>query len=237
LAKSIALHFDGPMVAGGLDYSAEEILASPKPATFSTGVEWIDQLTGGIGPGEVWTVMGPAGVGVTTFLRHLSLSAARTGSVVFANSHVPTRRLAQSIVDQRPPGEENPSPTAPQIASWLPLPALGADDWDGACRSADVVILDTWDELWRPHDWARSREERIADARWLREVARSAHTAVVLTARLPRSRQIEPHWSEDVVDDVADVTIELKQEPDSPWRLATVRRRGGGSRRDRIPIA
>ena len=225
------------MVAGGLGYSVDELLASPRPATFSTGVEWIDQLTGGIGPGEVWAVIGATGVGVTTFVRRLSVAAAQSGVVILANGHVSSRDLAKSIAYGVVPSDGCDPPAAtPQIASWLPLPTLGTDVWDGACEQADVVVLDTWDEMWRPHDWARSREERIANARWLREVARSADTAVVLTARLPRSQPSEPHWAGEGFDDVADVTIVLEQEPDTPWRLATVRRRGGGSRRDRVPI-
>src|SRR5690606_16641917 len=91
------LHFDGPMVAGGLGYPVDEVLSSPRPATFSSGVEWIDQLTGGIEPGSVWTVSGPAGVGVTAFVRRLAVAAAQSGSVILANGHVPTRHLAQGV--------------------------------------------------------------------------------------------------------------------------------------------
>jgi len=104
-----------------------------------------------------------------------------------------------------------------------------------------VVVLDTWDEMWRPDRWRMSREERIADVRWLREVARGCGTAVVLTARRPRVAEpregtIPRHWAEEAFDHVADVNIELDWEAGSAWRLAAVRSRSGGSRRGRIPF-
>ena len=231
------LHFDGPMVAGGLGYPVDETLSSPRPATFSSGVEWIDQLTGGIEPGSVWTVSGPAGVGVTAFVRRLAVAAAQSSSVILANGHVPTRHLARMVAHDARTHQDADHSRLPQVASWLPLPTLGSDAWDDACRATDVVVLDTWDEMWRPGDWARSREERIADARWLRELARSAHTAVVLTARLPRTGTEAPHLTEDVFGDVADVQVSIDQEPDSPWRRATVHARGIGSSSERLPHA
>ena len=225
-------------MVGGLGYSVDELLASPWPGTFDAGVEWIHQITGGIAPGEVWAVTGVTGVGVTTLVRRLSVAAAQRGTVILANGHVPSRVMAQSIADQSSPSNGSDVRGAlPQIASWLPLPRRGTDGWDSACEQADVVVLDTWDEMWRPHDWTKSREERLADARWLRELARSAGTALVLTARLPRSRTRAPHWAEEALDNVADVSIELKQEADSPWRLARVHSRAGGSRQDRLPFS
>ena len=234
------LHFDGPMIAGGLGYSVEELLASPAPATFHTGVDWIDQLTGGIEPGSVWTVMGPTGVGVTTFVTRLAAASARSSEVILANGHLPSRHLA-ALVQKAAQRDGGTTPSTPRVASWLPLPDVGDDSWDSACEHADVVVLDTWDEMWRPDRWRMSREERIADVRWLREVARSVHTAVVLTARRPRVAGPGPgttprHWAEEAFDDVADVSIELGWGAGSAWRLATLRSRSGGSRRDRLPF-
>jgi hypothetical protein len=78
-----------------------------------------------------------------------------------------------------------------------------------------------------------SREQRIADIRWLREVARNAGTALVLTSR--RARQAERdagagpiHWADEAFDDVADVAIELAVDEGSPVRSATLRARGRG---------
>jgi len=241
--RQTGLHFDGPMVAGGLGYNVEELVDSPAPATFSTGVDWIDELTGGIAPGSVWTVMGPTGVGVTAFVGRLAVASAQSGEVLLANGHLPSRDLARHTAEQRLVGERavDRALRRPKVASWLPVPDPGDDSWDGGCEHADVVVLDTWDEMWRPDRWRMSREERIADVRWFREVARSVHTAVVLTARRPRVAGPGPgttprHWAEEAFDDVADVGIELEWETGSPWRLATVRSRSGGSRRDRIPF-
>lgn len=234
------LHFDGPMVAGGLGYTVEDLLAAPEPTALISGVEWIDQLTGGIAPGAVWTISGPTGVGVTTFAVRLAVASARSGVVLLANGHVGSRALARQVTDVTAHSEGAPR-YGLRLASWLPVPDVGDDAWDGACESADLVVLDTWDEMWRPDRWRMSREERIADVRWLREVARSAHTAVVLTARRPRVAGPGPgitprHWAEEAFDDVADVGIELEWETGSPWRLTTVRSRGGGARRDRLPL-
>ena len=230
------------MVAGGLGYNVEELVDSPAPATFSTGVDWIDELTGGIAPGSVWTVMGPTGVGVTAFVGRLAVASAQSGEVLLANGHLPSRDLARHTAEQRLVGERavDRALRRPKVASWLPVPDPGDDSWDGDCEHADVVVLDTWDEMWRPDRWRLSREARIADIRWLREVARGCGTAVVLTARLPhRSPGAEPastHWAAEAFDDIADVAIEVDWETDTPWRVATVRVRGGGSRRDRIPF-
>src|SRR5665647_3294771 len=70
------LHFDGPMVAGGLGYSVDELLATPAPATFHTGFDWIDQLTGGIAPGSVWTVMGLSLIHISEPTRRTPISYA-----------------------------------------------------------------------------------------------------------------------------------------------------------------
>ena len=234
------LHFDGPMVAGGLGYTVDEVLAEPAPVTSGTGVEWIDQLTDGIAPGAVWTVMGPTGVGVTTLAVQIAVASAHTGVVLLGNGHVGSRALAQQVL-RGAHRDNDAAPPLPQLASWLPLPDVGNDSWDGACEGADVVVLDTWDEMWRPARWRLSREERIADIRWLREVARGCGTAVVLTTRLahrgPGGAGPAPtHWAAEAFDDVADVSIELEWEAGTPWTVATVRVRGGGSRRDRIPF-
>lgn len=227
------------MVAGGLGYTAAELLAAPEPKALSSGVEWIDELTGGIEPGAVWTVAGPTGVGVTTLAVRLAVASARDGVTLLANGHVGSRDLARhaSDVARR---TTSTTPDTLRLASWLPVPSIGDDVWDGACESADLVVLDTWDEMWRSDRWGMPREERIADARWLRERARAHGTAVVLTARQPHRDHGTPppptHWTAEAFDDVADVSIHLAWEPNSPRRLANVRARGKGSRSSHIPF-
>jgi len=118
------LHFDGPMIAGGLGYSVEELLTSSAPATFHTGVDWIDQLTGGIAPGSVWAVTGPTGVGVTAFVTRLAVASARGSEVILANGHIPSRHLAE-LVQKGSLRDGGTAPSTPRVASWLPLPDVG----------------------------------------------------------------------------------------------------------------
>ena len=130
----------------------------------------------------------------------------------------------------------------PRLASWMPLPSLGNDSWDGDCERADLVVLDTWDEMWRPEHWGHTREQRLAGVRWLREVTRSSGTALVLTGRLPYGSSGAPrpdmHWAVEPFDDVADVNVWLDcSEDGSPSRMGTVRVRGGGAARNRLPTA
>ena len=226
-----------------MSYRVDELLAAPDPPVLSTGVEWINQVTGGIAPGSVWTVLGATGVGVTTFATSLATAAAATGTVILANGHVPSRSLArqaQQAAGRRDRTEPHGPSSMPRLASWMPLPSLGDDSWDGDCERADVVVLDTWDEMWRPEHWGHTREQRLAGVRWLREVARSSGTALVLTARLPHGSSGAPcpamHWTVEPFDDVADVSVWLDWSDDgSPWREATVRVRGGRSARNHLP--
>jgi hypothetical protein len=234
------------MVAGGLAYDVDELLAAPGPPASSIGVEWIDQATGGLTPGSVWTVLGATGVGVTTFATRLATAAAATGTAILANGHVPSRSLARqakrAVARRGQTEDQGPSSSAPlpRLASWLPLPSLGDNSWDGDCERANVVVLDTWDEMWRPEQWGHTREQRLASVRWLREVARSHGTALVLTGRLPHGSSGAPrpetHWTVEPFDDVADVNVWLDWSDDgSPARMATVRARGAGSARNRLP--
>jgi hypothetical protein len=237
----VALHFDGPMVAGGLGYTVEELLAAPAAAPHSAGLEWLDLLTGGLEPGAVWAVVGPSGVGVTRLVVRLAVAAAATGDVLLANGHIGSRRLAGVVREsaRRHGRTEDP---LPMLASWLPTPTVGDDHWDGGCEQADVVVLDTWDEMWRPTTAPLSDAQRVADARWLRERARACGTALVLTARLPRwispaSPVASAHPAYDALVDVADVLLELDDgDDDDGQRRLTARVRGGGARREELPI-
>lgn len=236
----MALHFDGPMVAGGLGYPVEELLAAPAATPHRTGLEWLDQLAGGIEPGAVWAGIGPAGVGVTRLVVRLAVAAASSGEVLLANGHVGSRRLA-GVVREAARRHGRAGGAMPTLASWLPTPAVGDDRWDGGCERADVVVLDTWDEMWRPTTVPIGDAQRAADARWLRERARAHGTALVLTARLPRwTRAASPgasaHPAFDALVDIADVLLELDDGADDGRRRLTARVRGGGARREELPV-
>jgi predicted ATP-dependent serine protease len=235
----VALHFDGPMVAGGLAFPVEEVVAAPAPRPHSTGLEWLDRLTGGIEPGAVWAVIGTAGVGVTRLVARFGVAAAATGEVLLANGHIGTRRLA-SVVHETARRLGQAGDALPMLASWLPTPAVGDDRWDSDCERAAVVVVDTWDEMWRPGAWPRSADHRIQDARWLRERARAHGTALVLTARLPRwtspaSAEAARHPAHDALVDVADVLVELDVD-DGGHRRVLTRVRGGRSSREDLPV-
>lgn len=225
------LHFDGPMVAGGSGYDRQEILTHAASRHLPTGTGPLDDAVGGIQPGEVWTISGTAGIGVSRIVERFAITAAHVGTVLLANGHLGSRAIAGRLAEIRPPTVGNL-----RIASWLPLPWLGDERWDGACETADLVVLDTWDEMWRPTHWGRSIEERIADARWLRELARRHGTALLLTARLaaPGAVSGDAHIAQDsrgrhaeVFDDVADVSLEVTEAPIRGQAVVHARRRGG----------
>ena len=180
----------------------------------------------------MWAAAGGPGVGVTAFVTRLAVASARSGAVILANGHVPSRQLAE-LVQKESLRDGGTTPSTPRIASWLPVPNIGDGFWDSDCERADVVVMDTWDEMWRADRWGMSREQRTADIRWLREVARNAGTALVLTSRRPRhagrGAGAGPiHWADEAFDDVADVAIELGLDEGSPGCSATVRARGRG---------
>lgn len=193
--------FDGPAVAGGSLWSVDEVVRAPLPTVFGTAIPPIEEATGGIGAGEVWTVSGEAGIGVTALVATLASGIARSGGdVSVANGHVPTRALARRLTERA-----DDAAARIRVTSWLRVPWLGDEDW--TLGDTDVVVLDTYDEMWRPPHWERSPEQRIADARWLRELARRAGTAVVLTQRRPHGAHRTA--TDNVFEDVGDVRLDL----------------------------
>ena len=201
-AHDEAPHFDGPSIAGGSAWGLDAVLRAPRTAPLSTSIGPVDEVAGGMLPGEIWTVSGEAGRGVTSLITVLTCGIATAADVVIANGHVPTRTLAERLAE-RAGGDS----VRISVTSWLRVPWLGDEEW--SLGHADVVLLDTWDEMWRPPHWERSPEQRIADARWLRELARRAGTAVVLTQRRPLGVPRTP--IDAVFDDVADVRLEVRR--------------------------
>ena len=193
--------FDGPAVAGGSLWSLDEVVGAPRPAAFGTASPPVDEATRGIGAGEVWTVSGEAGIGVTALVTTLASGIVRSGGdVSVANGHVPTRALARRLTERA-----DDAAARIRVTAWLRVPWLGDEDW--TLSDTDVVVLDTYDEMWRPPHWERSPEQRIADARWLRELGRRTGTAVVLTQRRPVGTARTA--MDDVFEDVADVRLDL----------------------------
>lgn len=221
------VHFDGTMVAGGLGYGVDEILASPAPAAMSTGVDAIDEITGGIQPGALWAIDGPAGIGVSDLALTLALGAARTEPVILANGHVASRSLAVRIRKAA-----TGSTDGLKIASWLPLPIAGRESLSTECQRAGLVVLDTLDEMWRPPGVTLDADAALAGTRLLREAARTVGTAVLVTARLPAYDEGQPRyrtWLSDVLDDVADVRISLSLNLASGLVTSRIRTRSDGA--------
>jgi hypothetical protein len=116
------------------------------------------------------------------------------------------------------------------VASWLPLPQAlddGTYMWDSACEAADVVIMDTLDEMLLPAAWPTA-DELVRSVRCLREAGRRHGVAVVLTARTAEEEVggvVADDWPAHVArpafHDVGDVQIRLSAGPPGFLRLAT----------------
>ena len=167
------------MIAGGQGYSVTELALLPPLPVHASGVAPLDTLTGGgLTPGAVWTLAGPPSIGITSLASSIAVTASRTARVAVGNEHLPTHLLRDRL---RAAGDRI------EIASWVPLPDYRSDDssWFGAAY--DVLIIDCYDEMFRPAAWPKG-DTAIRQGRWLRELARRTNTALVLTARAERAR-------------------------------------------------
>ncbi len=70
------------MVAGGNDYDLGELLSGQPAATLPTGLPLLDEFTGGIEQGPMWTISGVAGVGVSSLALTFAANAASAGEVI-----------------------------------------------------------------------------------------------------------------------------------------------------------
>jgi hypothetical protein len=217
----VTVPLDGCVVAGGLGYSMGEIEALEPPRAIASGLVELDTASdGGLLPGAVWTVAGPSRAGVTELAVRIAVGASRTNTVVIGNGHMPSHVLLQRMLGEAARSYCVESVRARlSMASWLPLPfALddGCYSWDSACEAADVVVMDTLDEMLRPAAWPSS-DELVLLLRGLRETARRHGTAVVLTARTGRVGSGERdddgwtrHLARAAFEDVGDVQIQVE---------------------------
>jgi hypothetical protein len=221
----------GGVVPGGLAYAIGE-LDAVSPAATSTGLEQLDAATGGgLLPGAVWTVIGPSRVGVTEFAVRIACAASCSGTVILANGHVATHLIVKRTTEEAAiTGSLAEVTSRVSIASWLPLPRTSSDgtySWDSACAAADVVVMDTLDEMLRPAAWPTA-DELVLALRGLRESARHHGTAVLLTARTGQEEGDAPvatEWSvrqaRRAFEDVGDVQIRLGAGPPGFLALGT----------------
>ncbi len=147
-----------------------DALQRPTPPGFMPGLGVLDELTGGIRPGDLWVVEGPAGVGVSMLVLQLATAGLRSGrsaAVVCGHLPVPVQvaRLASQIgrvrlshlwpPDRSPDSGEQERSTAArqQLAAWPLRLATGifevAADPGAAMRLAGggttpaVLVIDT----------------------------------------------------------------------------------------------
>lgn len=215
------------MVAGGSDYALSEVLAAPEAPSLSTGLALLDDLTGGVAPGSLWTISGPAGVGVSSLVLAVAAGVAESGDVIVCNGHLATRTVALRLA------HISREASHLRLSSWYRLLVEPPDGFgDTSLERADVVIADTWDETWHAAPWPKTRSELARGLRWLRHLARDSGTALMLTARLQPGQADGPlGWMRDAFRDVADVGIEFSDEPPTTGltgRRALVRSRGVG---------
>jgi len=71
---------DATALAGGERFMA--LLESKPQPGLSTGVNWVDQTTGGIQPGELWWIAGAYKMRKSSVMRNIALGAARDGASV-----------------------------------------------------------------------------------------------------------------------------------------------------------
>ncbi len=226
----------GPVLVGGMGYPMSELAALPPRTPHPTGLsEMDDVLSGGVGAGEVLTITGTPGIGVSRLAMQAAVGAARSAKVLFVNGHMPTRRL---LVGLRDIGEQSGlTPEALdrfEVASWVPLPNPGGPDDRWLGYDYDVVVIDCLDEMFRPQAWPDA-DEVLRHSRWLRECAQRSSTALVITARAEQASQIgypgfaeawRRHRARLAFDDIADSSCQifLDAEGEISVRLAS---RGG----------
>lgn len=85
-------------MSGGSSYTSTEVhvIAESAAAAILTGVAELDQTTGGLLPGSVWSIVGPRGSGVTTLALRFGRATAPM-SVLDACAHLLYQALIHRI--------------------------------------------------------------------------------------------------------------------------------------------
>lgn len=79
----------GPVLVGGMGYRMSELASLPPLARHPTGIGGLDDvLSGGVGAGEVLTVAGPPGIGVSRLAMQGAVGTADSARVLFVNGHM-----------------------------------------------------------------------------------------------------------------------------------------------------
>lgn len=76
-----------------------EYMQGDPATTQSTGIDWLDELTGGFSPADIWWLVSAYKMRKTTLLLNLGMFAALNGaSVAFLSREMPRRRVVAQIV-------------------------------------------------------------------------------------------------------------------------------------------
>lgn len=221
---------------------------SPPPA-FQPGLGVLDRLTGGIRPGDVWVVEGPAGSGVSMLSLQLAASGARAGrSAAVMCNHLPLPvqvvrlRSQTSLVHLSclwPPdqsldgGDPERLAAATERLAGQPLRLsnglFGAPEDPyamltllGGGTTPDLLVVDTiGDEVGYPPDQCRHLVPTLIGA------CRSSGTALILGHRTPGATEVDRTGG--LLFDLADVVLRLGESGDDGLGLLRVAKNRWGA--------
>ncbi|GAB2480533.1 P-loop NTPase family protein [Jatrophihabitans fulvus] len=215
---------------GGRFLSVAELVqaAAEEPEPVPTGLAGLDDATGGLRAGLVWSIVGASGVGVTTLACHLAVQASRAVPTLLLQGHlsasdVLTRlRRADRSLSRTAPGHASGAGQSDldllSVSQWLPI-----DDEETVSGRHRVVIVDTFDELELPRAGEAPLDglQRQALLRAVRRRAQLSGVSVVMTSRVTSGRNLPelfPAWVEHPWSaahaDVADVRVYMSERAD-----------------------
>lgn len=227
---------------------AAALLRPAAPPAFQPRLGLLDRLTGGIRPGDVWVVEGPAGSGVSMLALQLAVAGLRAGrSAAVMCNHLPVpvqlaRLLSQTslvhLSDLWPPEqaldpiERGRAAAAAERLAAEPLRLatglFGAPEDPramltliGGGTAPDVLVVDTVaEEFGYPPDCCLRQVREIVQA------CRSG-TALVLGHRTPGATEADRTGS--LLFDLADVVLSLGESGDDGLGLLRVAKNRWGA--------
>lgn len=196
---------------------AEALQWPAPPPGLSVGLAPLDELTGGLRPGDVWVVEGPAGAGVSMLALQIAAAAAGSGrSAAVVCDHLPVPVQLARLVSQTArvhlshlwppdglldPGEHERSASASQRLV-------------GGGSAPDVLVVDTV-----AAELSCEPGSRRLLLRTLLGACRSSGTTAILGHRVPGGTEAD-HMG-GLLHDVADVSVHFCSgvSEDAPPRL------------------
>lgn len=227
-----------------------DVVDEPAPQGLSCGLTDLDQFTGGIRPGAVWTLVTSSGQGASRFAIQAAVSAAKSGQVRLVNGHHALHLLAARAEDAAIALRLSAVPGARQrlyLATAMDLPwwKPTVDQWlrDRTRLSGDdaLVVIDTLDEMFDLLSWPMTTMHQLRHLRDIRDLAREHSTALLLTARVQPTDTVtafeaewRKHWAYEMFADISDVALKATPPTNSVAQLHAYAR-GSGQWRADIP--